>query len=170
MKSCRFLVVCSFGLTVIAGTRGVAQVTSVRSGSERFDRDSARAATPLTDPNAMATAARNAQLQFEQFRRSNLPESRSSRGGGSCDEQVGRFCYWYDEKEPPPPREPDRVRDARGRLIGVLDSAAGANPSNLWVASQRVRYLVEDGRSKAAVAAALACKEDGWRCGTLVGF
>src|SRR6187431_1831944 len=74
MKSCRFLVVCSVGLAVSAGTRGVAQVTSVRSGSERFDRDSARAGAPLTDPNAMATAARSAQLQFEQFRRSNLPE------------------------------------------------------------------------------------------------
>ena len=170
MKSSRFLVVCSVSLAVSTGTRGVAQVTSVRSGSERFDRDSARAAAPLTDPNAMATAARAAQVQFEQFRRSNLPESRSSRGGGSCDEQVGRFCYWYDEKEPPPPREPDRIREARGRLIGMLDSAAAANPANLWVASQRVRYLAEDGRLKDAVAAALACKADGWRCGTLVGF
>ena len=170
MKSSRFLVVCSVSLAVSTGTRGVAQVTSVRSGSERFDRDSARAATPLTDPNAMATAARAAQVQFEQFRRSNLPESRSSRGSGSCDEQVGRFCYWYDEKEPPPPREPDRIREARGRLIGMLDSAAAANPANLWVASQRVRYLAEDGRLKDAVAAALACKADGWRCGTLVGF
>ena len=168
--SSRFLVpLCIVGLVVGAVSNARAQVTSVRSGSVRFDRDSTRAPA-AADPTATATAARNAQLQFEQFRRSNLPESRSSRGGGSCDEQVGRFCYWYDEKEPPPPREPDRVRDARGRLIALLDSAAAANPSNLWVASQRVRYLVEDGRSRPAVAAALACKEDGWRCGTLVGF
>ena len=169
--SCRFLVpFCTLGLVVAVASRGGAQVTSVRSGSERFDRDSARIPIPLGDPNATANTARNAQLQFEQFRRNNLPESHSSRGGGSCDEQVGRFCYWYDEKEPPPPREPDRVRDARGRLIATLDSAAAANPSNLWVASQRVRYLAEGGRLKDAVAAALACKADGWRCGTLVGF
>jgi len=50
------------------------------------------------------------------------------------------------------------IREARGRLIGMLDSAAAANPANLWVASQRVRYLAEDGRLKDAVAAALACK------------
>ena len=79
----------------------------------------------------------------------------------SCDEQVGRFCYWYDEKEPPAPREPDRIRDARTRLIALLDSAAAADPANLWVASQRVRYLAEAGRSKDAIAAALACQDDG---------
>jgi hypothetical protein len=124
----------------------------------------------LTDPGEIAAAAKNAQLQFEQFRRSNLPESRSSRGGGSCDEQVGRFCYWYDEKEPPPPREPDRVTEARSRLITLLDSAARSSPSNLWVASQRVRYLAEAGRTRDAIAAAVACRSETWRCGTLVGF
>ena len=149
-----------------------AQVTSVRSGSEKFDRDSSRTVDALANAEALANAARSGQLQFEQFRRSNLPESKTSRGGNSCDEQVGRFCYWYDEKEPPAPRELDRVRDARTRLISLLDSAAAAAPTNLWVASQRVRYLAEAGRSKDAIAAALACKAttEAWRCGTLVGF
>jgi len=147
-----------------------AQVTSVRSGSEKLDRDSSRTGDAVSDAGSLANAARTGQLQFEQFRRANLPESRSSRGGNSCDEQVGRFCYWYDEKEPPPPREPDRVRDARARLIALLDSAAAANASNLWVASQRVRYLAEAGRTSDAIAAALACKAESWRCGTLVGF
>jgi hypothetical protein len=150
------------------GTGLGAQVTSIRSGSEKFDRDSTRLES--LDPTALATAARSAQLQFEQFRRANLPESHSSKGGNSCDEQVGRFCYWYDEKEPPAPREPDRIREARGRLVSLLDSAAAANPSNLWVASQRVRYLAEAGRSKDAIAAALACRAESWRCATLVGF
>jgi hypothetical protein len=44
------------------------------------------------DPATLVSTARASQLQFEQFRRTNLPESHSSRGG-SCDEQVGRFCY-----------------------------------------------------------------------------
>jgi hypothetical protein len=147
-----------------------AQVTSVRSGSEKFDRDSARSSEVRTDPGALSNAARASQLQFEQFRRTNLPESHSSRGGGSCDEQVGRFCYWYDEKEPPPPREPDRIREARARLISLLDSAAATNPANLWVASQRVRYLSEAGRDRDAIAAAGACRSETWRCGVLVGF
>ena len=58
-----------------------AQVTSVRSGSEKFDRDSARTTGSLVDGAALANAAHSAQLQFEQFRRTNLPESKTSRGG-----------------------------------------------------------------------------------------
>ena len=159
-------------LTATVAFPVAAQVTSVRSGSEKFDRDSTRLRETAVDAAALASAAHTAQLQFEQFRRANLPESKSSRGGNSCDEQIGRFCYWYDEKEPPPPRELDRVRDARTRLISLLDSAAAAAPANLWVASQRVRYLAEGGRSKDAIAAALACKAptEAWQCGTLVGF
>lgn len=158
----------AIGLTA---TGLAAQVVSVRSGSEKFDRDStARVAPPLADVNAAINTARSAQAQFEHYRRANLPESRSSRGGGSCDEQVGRFCYWYDESEPPPPRELQRVRDARDRLISALDSAAAVAAPNGWVASQRVRYLAEAGRYKDAVAAALACRAEGWLCGTLVGF
>jgi hypothetical protein len=148
-----------------------AQVTSVRSGSDKFDRDSTRAGgARLVDPDASAKAARAAQHDFAQYRRDNLPESHSSRGGGSCDEQVGRFCSWYDGKEPPPPPEPERVREARARLIAVLDTAAAANPANRWVAGQRVRYLAEAGREKDAIAAALACRAAGWWCGALAGF
>jgi hypothetical protein len=159
------------GIAGVGVRSATAQVTSVRSGSEKFDRDSARSSEVRADPGALSNAARASQLQFEQFRRTNLPESHSSRGGGSCDEQVGRFCYWYDEKEPPPPREPDRIREARARLISLLDSAAAMNPANLWVASQRVRYLSEAARDRDAIAAAGACRGDAtWRCGILMGF
>jgi hypothetical protein len=171
MMSRLVLAVLAVSLSAGVAFPVAAQVTSVRSGSEKFDRDSTRATGSLVDRAALANSAHSAQLQFEQFRRNNLPESKTSRGGDSCDEQVGRFCYWYDEKEPPAPREPDRIRDARTRLISLLDSAAAASPENLWVASQRVRYLAEAGRSKDAIAAALACKTtETWRCGTLVGF
>jgi len=170
MMRCCFLTSFLSIAAIGVAARLDAQVVSVRSGSERFDGDSTRAAPSLADAHAATAAARAAQAQFEQFRRSNLPESRSSRGGGDCDEQVGRFCYWYDENEPPPPRELDRVRDARTRLIAVLDSAAVRDPGSRWVMSQRVRYLVEAGRAKDAVAAALACRGGGSFCGTLVGF
>jgi hypothetical protein len=158
------------GIAGVAGRSAAGQVTSVRSGSEKFDKDSARTSEVRTDPDALANAARASQVQFEQFRRANLPESHSSRGGGSCDEQVGRFCYWYDEKEPPAPREPDRIREARAKLIALLDSAAATNPANLWVASQRVRYLSEARRDRDAIAAAGACRGETWRCGILMGF
>jgi hypothetical protein len=169
MIGCRFLVPTLAVASLFALPRANAQVTSVRSGSEKFDRDSARVAAE-PDPATSLNAARNAQLQFEQFRRTNLPESHSSRGGSSCDEQVGRFCYWYDEKEPPAPRELDRVREARNRLIATLDSAAVANPTNGWIASQRVRYLSEAGLDRRAIAAAVACRAEDWHCATLAGF
>ena len=123
-------------------------------------------------PSALANAARAAQLQFEQFRRTNLPESHSSRGGSSCDEQVGRFCYWYDEKEPPAPREPDRIRDARTRAdqrcsirrrrrtprtCGSRRSACAISPRRALDATRSPR------RSRARLT-------ETWRCGTLVGF
>jgi len=170
ISRCLFAAVVATGAVLASGSPVAAQVTSIRSGSEKFERDSGRAVEGLLDATALATAARGAQQQFEQYRRNNLPESHSSRGGSSCDEQVGRFCYWYDEKEPPAPREPDRIRDARARLLALLDSAATANPANQWVASQRVRYLAEAGRAQDAIAAALACRGEAWRCGTLVGF
>ena len=147
-----------------------AQVLSVRSGSARSAGDSTRGALAPEDAYAATAAARSGQANFEQFRRTNLPESRSSRGGGSCDEQVGRFCYWYDENEPPPPRELDRVREARARLIALLDTAAARDRASGWVASQRVRYLAEAGRVKDAVAAAVACRGTPSFCGTIVGF
>ena len=65
------------------------------------------AAAPASGTDSSAAgeldAGRRAQADFENFRRHNLPASRASRPS-SCDEQVGRFCYWYDENEPPPPR------------------------------------------------------------------
>jgi len=113
-----------------------------------------------------------AQMEFEGYRRDHLPNMNVSRGGGSgsCDEQVGRFCYWYDEKSPPPPREPESIRDARLRLIARLDSNANAFPGERWTSGQLVRYLVEAGRSDEAVAAARRCKMDGWWCFALQGF
>ena len=171
ISRCLFVPAVAVTLAAGVGSPAAAQVTSVRSGSEKFGRDSTGTGTTALDATALANAAHAAQLQFEQVRIANLPESKSSRGGNSCDEQIGRFCYWYDDKEPPPPREPDKIRDARTRLISLLDSAAASAPANLWVASQRVRYLAEAARPKDAIAAALACKPtEAWQCGTLVGF
>ena len=102
----------------LAPTLGAgAQVTNVRSGGS--GTGSSSVAAPGT------AAVREAQTEFERFRRNNLPQAKSVRGtggNGSCDEQVGNFCYWYDESGPPPPAEPERIREARSRLIATLDS------------------------------------------------
>ncbi len=124
----------------------------------------------------MLRSAHAAQAAFERTRRAHLPLSWGSGGGGRCDERIGRFCFWHDDGEPAgdPPPEPPRIGEARARLIRSLDSAATLLPGDGWIAGQRVRYLVEDGRTAAALDAARACHgsapaPNGW-CDALAGF
>ncbi len=121
------------------------------------------------DAAAPGEAGRQAQAQFERTRLANLPDSRSGRPG-RCDEQVGRFCYWYDEKGPDAPEEPAVTRAARERLIVVLDSLSKIAPDDRWLSGQRVRYLAEAGRHRDALVAARDCGVGGWWCEVLVGF
>lgn len=109
------------------------------------------------------------QAKFETFRRANLPISRSNVPN-ACQERVGRFCYWYDEKAEPAPPERAEVSAARTRLIDVLDSLGQAHPADTWISGQRVRYLDEAGRGNDALAAARACRAFGWWCDALEGF
>lgn len=118
-----------------------------------------------TTPEGMARAA---QLAFEQVRRDHLPAARSGRPG-NCDETVGRFCYWYDEKAPKAV-ELKIVTERRAALIATLDSLARVVPANRWIAGQRIRYLVESERYDDALAAAQECRPDGWWCSALVAF
>lgn len=113
-------------------------------------------------------AARAAQRRFELFRRNNLPNAHSTRPG-NCDEQVGRWCYWYDERAPKAIERPI-VSAARDTLVHTLDSLAGIVPVNRWIAGQRVRYLAESERYDDALKAARACQGDDWWCTALVAF
>ncbi len=113
-------------------------------------------------------AARAAQRRFELLRRGNLPNAHNSRPS-NCDEQVGRWCYWYDEKAPKS-IELNIVTIGRDSLVRVLDSLAQVAPANQWIAGQRVRYLAEAQRYDAALAAAKQCRAGGWWCDALVAF
>jgi hypothetical protein len=125
---------------------------------------------PLTGIAAL-DAARSAQREFEQFRRDNLPAYNArTPSGASCDEVVGRFCYWYDERLPPAPPEPASIANARARLLTTLTSAAAAYPADDWTMGQLVRYLTEDGRPRDALTAARSCAGDRWWCEALVGY
>jgi hypothetical protein len=126
--------------------------------------DSAKADT-ATNPQ---TRARMLQAEFERFRRNNLPSYRGGRSG-SCDERVGRFCYWYDENSPPAP-EPTSISQRRRDFTRALDSLAARAPGDNWILGQRVRYLVEDGRAADALTAARECTSRTWWCDVLVGF
>src|SRR5262249_3203804 len=101
----------------------------------------------------------------------HLPVATVARpAAGACDEQVGRFCYWYDENEPPPPDEPTSIRDARHRLLMELDSAGRAFPNDRWISGQRLRYNAEARRFDDAIAAARQCTAVDWWCSGILGF
>jgi len=118
------------------------------------------------DPRAVG---RRAQARFETFRRANLPQHDGGRPS-DCQEQVGRFCYWYDSASPPPAPESDLVKQARDGLIRLLDSLGTAHPADNWIIAQRIRYLNEAGRDSVAYEVAKGCKSFGWWCAALEGF
>ena len=128
---------------------------------------------PVT-PEAAAPrlgALRDRQMAFEAYRRGHLPRL-NLRGGGAtkCDEQVGRFCYWYDEREPPAPEEPAGIGAERAKFVALLDSTYREFPDDRWTSGQLIRYLTESGRREDAVRAAARCKVGGWWCDALQGF
>jgi hypothetical protein len=112
--------------------------------------------------------ALRAQTRFEMLRRFNLPVQ-STEVNPVCDARIGRFCQW-NEENPRPPKEPNRIRDAREILLRTLDTAAARSPADDWIAGQRIRYLLEAGRDSAAVRAADACSGTPWWCEALRGL
>ena len=130
----------------------------------------ALAASQRTDSQRVLDFARDAQADFEMTRRHNLPRA-WGHWGGDCDERIGRFCFWFEgDATAPAPEEPRRIGEARNRVVHQLDSAAALLPGDEWIAGQRVRYLVEAGRTADALAAARACRAAAWWCDALTGF
>ena len=125
--------------------------------------------TSAADSQRVVRDARSAQASFERTRRANLPVENGG-SSGRCDVRVGRFCYWWDDGEFPPPPEPPKTKAARGVLLERLAQGAQRIPADGWIAGQRVRYLVEDGRAGDAVNAARECRADASWCTALAGF
>jgi hypothetical protein len=124
---------------------------------------------PPADSQRVLRDARSAQAAFERTRRANLPLD-TGGSSGRCDVRVGRFCYWWDDGEFSAPPELPKTKSARGALLDRLAKAAAVLPGDRWIAGQRVRYLVEDGRAQDAVRAAAECRAaDSW-CAALAGY
>lgn len=111
--------------------------------------------------------AHHAQAEFETYRVMHLPVARAS-APSNCDERVGNWCYWYDER--PGPKEPPEIAVARGKLVEQLAAFAKEIPDDRWIAAQRVRYLSESERYPEALTAAKECQTGGWWCDILLGF
>ena len=157
-------------IRVIAGV-ALATATSPGTTSAQIIRSPGPApATALDSISPLdPIAGQRAQADFEEFRRQHLPSAHSS-APSTCDEQVGRFCYWYNEKESPPPKEPANIGQRREQLLALFDTIARVAVDDRWVSGQRVRYLAEAERYDAALDAARQCRVGGWWCDILVGF
>lgn len=118
--------------------------------------------------------AHDAQFRFESLRRLNLPRLQPS-APRSCDTTVGRMCYW-DEDEDATEHDSSTIAEgapilrARRRLIAVLGRLSAAAPGDVWIAGQRVRYLVESSADSAAIEATHECRAAGWWCELLNGY
>lgn len=121
------------------------------------------------DSARLDRAMHDAQRNFEWHRRMNLPWT-SGGSGGACDVRIGRFCYWHGTTPDSAPPEPATIARARERFTARLDSAAHRLPGDVWIAGQRVRYLLEAGRTDDALAAARACHAAAWWCDALQGL
>lgn len=123
------------------------------------------------DSASLLRSLRSEQSRFERIRRNHLPWTWSA-GSRPCDERIGRFCLSHDTGGDSRGSEPEnaRVIAARARLIEALSDGAARIPGDEWVIGQRVRYLVEDGRSADAIDAAVSCRASGWWCSALAGF
>ena len=114
------------------------------------------------------TRARMAQASFERGRRSMLPYG--AAGAGRCDVRLGRFCWWYDEREPVFPPEPAGIGRRRAELLAELDALALRYAGDDWLWGMRVHYRV-DGRSlSGADSVARACHATAWWCAALTGY
>lgn len=132
--------------------------------------DRVAAQTPA-DSTRFLREARSAQAGFERLRFRYLPWTEGG-SGGACDERIGRFCIWYGDDDSnwkaPPDAEP--VQRGREELIARLNAAAAQVPGDDWIAGQRVRYLLEAGRTDEAQAAAAECRATRWWCLALQGL
>ena len=138
-----------------------------QSAAAQIIRDPATASSVGADSMSPTGTGRRAQAEFERYRRLHLPSAPHSRPG-NCDEQVGRFCYWYAETQPP--REPAGITQARERLTTQLDTLSKVAVDDRWLSGQRVRYLAESERFGDALKAARECRIGGWWCEILTGF
>jgi hypothetical protein len=106
--------------------------------------------------------------EFERLRARNFPRGRTRY---RCDERIGGTCLSYVEKSLAALREPLAVDSARRALLRGLAVASESLPGDHFIMSQRVRYLVEAGRSREALGLARRCGlTTRWWCEALAGY
>lgn len=141
-------------------------ITSVSSAQTAATDTSA---FPRRSNTSEAQQARLAQDAFEQTHRQGL---RFYNGGAdaTCEEAIGRICYWNNNGDVPPPAERSDAKVERTQLIGILERAAKVSPHDDWIMGMLVRYDIEADRADSALKAARACTGTAWWCSALQGL
>jgi tetratricopeptide (TPR) repeat protein len=127
-------------------------------------------ATRLLDPDSMVLVdtARAWVRHFESLRARSFPR-RTARY--RCDEAIGETCLAYVDVNSSRPQEPAVVESARRALLEKLAVASESLHGDQFITSQRVRYLVEAGRLRDALAIARSCGlSTRWWCEALTGY
>lgn len=126
--------------------------------------------TSSSDSTALVREMRERQAEFEGYRESRIPVTRSTVRA-SCDERIGRICIWFGgENEtdfPPEPVETSRAR--RTFLVELRETLEQIRDP--WVLGQYVHYLTEDGNYREAARVARECgTSETWWCSALLGY
>ena len=116
-----------------------------------------RAALAPRDSIQALRAVRRAQGDFEVLRRRLLP-TQPGLSSRSCDVVVGRYCHWRGLGAGPPEEAPEVIARRDG-LLALLDSVGTLLPNDRWILAQKLRYLLEAGRSDDAERVAASCIE-----------
>lgn len=147
-------------LAFVVGLAGNAQAQVATGDSTSF---------PRKTNTSEAQQARLAQDAFEQTHRQGL---RFYNGGAdaTCEEQIGRICYWNNNGDVPPPPERSDAKVERTQLIGILERAAKVSPNDDWIMGMLVRYDIEADRPDSALKVARACSGTAWWCLALQGL
>jgi hypothetical protein len=157
---------CLLALSLLAG---LVVTLSAVDGSPAWAQSSVQP-TAGFDSRDLLRRAHQAQRDFERTRRAHLP-AQLGAPRHTCDERIGRYCYWYDPSPPDSvPPESDVVRRAREHLLYKLAALGEQLPRNGWITGQLVRYLAESGRADSAVLTAQHCRATRWWCDALEGF
>lgn len=157
----------SFALLVVASSSLSAQRSAGAGAPPAADRDSM--SFPRRSNTIEAQQGRQAQDAFEQTHRQGL---RFYNGGAdaTCEEAIGRICYWNNNGDVPPPAERSDARVERTQLLSILERAVKASPNDDWLIGMLVRYDIEADRPDSALKAARACGATAWWCSALQGL
>ena len=150
-------------------TSAVALLTLVCHGLPARAQTESAARAVSFDSEAALKQLKRAQRNFEQLRESNAPTLQYDLPP-HCDARFGAYCYHFGAPDEESPAEPAATDQARAQLLDQLGDGARQLPADPWIAGQRVRYLVEHGRTEAAASAARECRAERWWCTALAAF